>query len=156
MGITDLPLNDAGRAELVVLAAQLAEAPPEQFQFGPEEASRETASLVAQAVGQKARRPVRDLHEINLGLWQGLCEEELKQRFTSAYEQWRESPETVALPEGEPMADAAMRVQHAAERALRRYRDKRIAFVLGPMAAAALRSRLEDRSLARFWEHYDA
>ena len=155
-GITDLPLNPAGRESVAALAESLRAAPPDDIFHGPEEAARETARRLGGSLGIRPHRAVKDLHELNLGLWQGLRREEIEQRFTSAYEEWRVSPESVAPPEGEPVAEAAARLRAAALRRLKRRDGRRVALVVGPMAAAMLRGLLTDGTLSAFWEYYDA
>ena len=156
IGRTDLPLNDAGRAQVDDWAAQLLDAPPALLQYGPEEAARETARLLSRRLGLRSGRPIGDLAEMDVGLWAGLTPADVEQRFTSAYDDWRNSPESVCPPEGEPVADALRRIERAAQRSLRKHAQSRVGFVVGPMAAAALRCKLEEGAMERFWEYVDA
>lgn len=155
-GRTDLPLNADGITDVDRWAAELLGAPPTLLQIGPEEAARETARILSRRFGLRSARPIKDLAEMHIGLWAGLTADEIEQRFTSAYQDWRNQPESVCPPEGEPFADAALRLERAARRALRKHADQRVAFVVGPMAAAALRCTLADGAMDRFWEYFDA
>lgn len=156
IGRTDLPLNDAGRAEVAALADSLAAAPPAVLTCGPEESARETAGILGKRLSLRVGRPLKDLHELHLGLWAGLTESEIEQRFTTAYEDWRNAPDAFCPPDGEPVADAAARLHRSAERAVKKHPGETVAFVVGPFAAALLRCRFESLSLDQFWSLVDA
>lgn len=155
-GVTDLPLNAAGRSEVVALAERLRQSAPDEIHHGPEEAARETARLLGAGLDLRPKRATKNLQEVNLGLWQGLRREEIEERFTSAYDEWRAHPETVSLPEGEAMAHAMDRLHTAAMKCIKRKEGKRIMLVVGPMASAILRSTLGDGTMSMFWEFLDA
>ena len=156
IGATNLPLNEHGRIEVTSWASMLASSPPDKLQYGPEEAGRETTSILARRLHIRHGRPSKQLREPSLGLWEGLTVVELEQRFTSAYEDWRGSPESFCPPEGEPVADAAERLHAAAERVLRKDADERVLFVVGPMAAALLRCKLAGEPISEFWTYLHA
>lgn len=155
IGGTNLPLNDAGKADLALLAETLDAAPPDAIKSGPEDVARDSARIIAKRFKLRVGRPTKELAELNLGLWSGLTESEIEQRFTRAHEQWRENAETVCPPEGESVGDAAVRLNRAAQRVLRKHDEGRVALVVGPMAAAVLRCRLSGESLEGFWRYYD-
>ena len=155
IGRTDLPLNESGRAAATAIAEQLDAAPPDAIKSGPEEEARETARIIAKRFRLRLSRPIKELAEINLGLWSGLTEAELQQRFTGAHEQWRENPEAICPPEGETIGDALARLNRAVERMAHKQAAGRLGMVVGPMAAAALRCHLSDKSFDHFWRYYD-
>lgn len=155
-GRTDLPLTPSGLGEIARLIESLDAAPPDSVHCGPEEAARETARLLSKRFRLRVGRPVRDLAEVHLGLWSGLTEGEIEQRFNRAHEQWRENPDTVCPPEGETLDHAAARLNRARQRLLKKHPEGRIAFVVGPMAGAILRCVANGENLRRFWEHFDA
>lgn len=145
-GETDLPMTGAGRAEVAAIIARLNGQPVAQVLSGPDEASVTTAKLVAEHAGAK-RRKVAGLGEMDLGLWQGLLESELTDRFSKSYCQWRDDPTGVTAPEGESVEEARGRVLHALARALSRAGRGPVAVVVRPLAWAIIRCWLESRPL---------
>lgn len=114
-GATDLPASEAGldaaRAALgsfdVTPAIGLIAA-------APDEASRQTAEVIAAAAGASAKvKRVTGLTEVNLGLWQGLTRKAFAERHPRVYGQWKTDPWRVAPPEGELLEAAEARVNTA-------------------------------------------
>jgi broad specificity phosphatase PhoE len=132
-GAVSLPLTaeaiDAVRHLIDGLDADVAAV----YRHAGDEACDETAKLIANKFGLRPRDNA-DLQEVNLGLWQGLTQEELRSRFTKAFDQWEENPLTVTPPDGEPLTEAFDRIADAIKRILRRNKDLRIAIALRPMA----------------------
>src|SRR5262249_49622910 len=81
----------------------------------PGEASIGAARVVAGAAegagGTAAKVTAEEsLREMDLGLWEGLSEHELNERFPRAARQWQDDPDCVCPPEGEAFAEARGRV----------------------------------------------
>jgi len=153
-GETDLPMSESGREAMAALARQLADEPLETIFCGPDEASLEAARLLAEQTGARVRK-VADLAEMRLGLWEGLREAELQERYPKAYQQWREDPTAVTPPEGDTLLTVAERTLGAAEKALERTQRGPVAFVLRPIVRSVLASALEQRSLSSIWRLRD-
>lgn len=151
-GNIDLSLNAEGQQQALndaeVLAAQFA---PAAVFCGPEDAARQTASTVARRCDLRVHKR-QELHEVDLGHWEGLTETEFRERFPKAYRQWREDPVTVCPPEGETLVAAAARLGRALAKALRRSGEGDVIVVCGPLAAVVLRLHREKQPLGRFWE----
>jgi broad specificity phosphatase PhoE len=92
------------------------------------------------------------LEEIDLGLWEGLTQDEMKKRFAKAYKQWKDDPTSIRPPEGEALAVAGERLGEALHRLSRKHHNSCFALVLGPLALAAVRCQLEGRGYDSFWE----
>lgn len=131
-GDADLPLADAGRDELVHLAAETTLPPVRLIHCGPDEASRSTAKLFAATIGAKVK-PAAALAEMKLGLWQGLRAGELIERYPTAYRQWTTDPAGVAVPGGETLQQTAERIQQGAIRLIQRTEDDAVVLVLRPI-----------------------
>jgi broad specificity phosphatase PhoE len=154
VGDTDVPLSDEGRVEAEQIARAVAGQAIVAVFCGPEDAARQTADAIGKATGRKVRVK-EELHEIDLGHWEGLTEAEFRERFPSVYRQWKEDPTTVRPPEGESLDEAAARLEAGLAKLLRRRRQTNVAIVTGPFAAATLSLRLESASLSRFWERVE-
>lgn len=100
-------------------------------------AANEAATQTAQIIGKKfgiRPRDNQDLEEVNLGLWEGLLPDDLRQRFPTVYPKWEEQPLQVTPPDGEPLSGAIERIRGAVNRVLRRNRGYSFALALRPMA----------------------
>lgn len=152
-GLSDHPLSESGREEL--LAALDAAALPRAgvVLHGPDDASSATAAIVAGKTSARTRE-LSGLKEADLGLWCGLGATDLEERYCSAFRQWREDPSVVNIPEGEPAAEAEARVAKAVAGALERVKPggRSVAIVLRPVAFQLLRRRLLDRPLSEVWD----
>jgi broad specificity phosphatase PhoE len=103
------------------------------YRHAGDEACDETAKIIAKKFNLRPRDNP-DLQEVNLGLWQGLTQDELRSRFTKAFDQWEENPLTVTPPDGEPLTEAIDRISDALKRILRRNKDLQVAIALRPMS----------------------
>ncbi len=153
IGRTDLPLNEAGRNDVAALAESLAAAPPDGVHTAPEEAARETAKLLARSLKLRAARPIKDLHELDLGLWVGLTASAAEQRFSRAFEQWKGDPASCRPPSGELFEQAMERLVRTVDRWAQRHPEGQAAFIVGPMAAAILRCKAEGGAFTSFWKY---
>ena len=77
-GLTDVPLTDEGRRVAASLEARLAPLEPVLVLASPLARARETAEIVAEALGLPVeRRPA--LREVDVGSWQGLTRDEVEE-----------------------------------------------------------------------------
>ena len=153
-GGTDLPLNEYGHRQAVAYAAEIAALQPTTVRSGTEKATKQTATLLAHELRVKVRSS-KELREVSLGLWEGLSQDELGERFARVYRQWRTAPLAVEPPEGEALAIAAERLRSAVEKVANRHPGETIVIVLGQFAYALLRCQLADCGYEAFWEYVD-
>lgn len=145
-GSTDLPLSDHGRASIMAEAHRAGGAKAAIVHHPQDEAASDTARLCA--LGGEKLRDVAELADPNLGLLEGLTEQEFAERFRSRHKQWEEDPITLAPPEGEEVAAAAGRIFRAVARIIRKSRGDSVAIVLHDLGWAMLRCWIADRPLA--------
>ena len=150
-GETDLPMSESGRAAMSAMSSSLADAHVEAVYCGPDEASVETARVVASHTGARVRK-VQDLAEMRLGLWEGLREAELLERYPKAYQQWRDDPTAVTPPEGEMLIANSDCIIAVASKALERAPRGPIALVLRPLAMAIVATWLKQGALSDLWK----
>lgn len=151
-GSCDLPLCEAGCRDAEDLAAKLASTPLSVIYCGPDDACVATAEAVARVTGSKVK-PIADLGEIGLGLWEGLLGSEIEEKYPTAYRQWIEDPASVNAPEGEPMLEAEDRILGAVAKALDKVRDGSggVALVLRPLALGVVRCWLAGEAVSNLW-----
>jgi probable phosphoglycerate mutase len=138
-GRTDLPLSATGRAEAAAtalhLAGTLAGLPKPLVHAAPDEASIETATLIADRLNVRPR-VLDGLQTMDLGLWEGLLESEIEARFPSASRLWSEQPSLVAAPRGEEFEEADLRFRRTVCEILERPPSRTVVFVSRPLPFA--------------------
>lgn len=154
-GKRDLPLSTLGENKLVAcLGAVLAQTGSDAFSTiysAPDEASRQTARVVAKQAGGKVR-VLESLAAMDLGIWEGLRESDVHERFPSAYKQWREDPAQVTPPEGDSFVEVEMHVLNALNRAVEKAGEKGVALVLRPLEYGLARCLLMKRPTRDLWD----
>jgi broad specificity phosphatase PhoE len=118
-GSLDLPLSDYGETQIAQILEELRPLNIEQIYYSPTEPAISTARKVAVALGVPAKA-IDGLENVNHGLWQGMCIEEIKRKQPKVFKQWHDAPESVCPPEGETCDDAFQRAQRALKKLMRR------------------------------------
>lgn len=153
-GACDLPLTAAGLATVRAQLPALAGAKLSAILTSNDEASKQTAALVAAAAEGLAPRirPIEGLADACMGLWEGLRHAELEEKFPKVYKSWREDPEAVIVPEGETLSEAQTRIVQALGSPFGRAGgDGAIAVVLRPMALTLVRCWVDAAPLRNVW-----
>lgn len=145
-GVTDLPLSDAGRIAVTADLVHVAGVKIAAIHHPPDEAAIDTAKIFAPVLGAKLRESP-ELNDPNLGLLEGLIEQEFAERFRSRHKQWKEDPITLSPPEGEDITTAADRIFRGVAKIVRRSRGEEIALVLHDIGLSMLRCWFADRPL---------
>ena len=91
-GRQDIPLNERGHFQAQCLGKAMENRPITAVFSSPQIRAMETAIAVASPAGVPVI-PVRDLMEINYGVWEGKTEEELLSDDRALYEAWWSPPE---------------------------------------------------------------
>ena len=148
---TPLPLSDEGRAQAAAWGDALAARELVTLYSSEEQSSMETASLVVERSEAK-RKYTEALDEIDFGLWEGLTETQLSDRFPKLFKTWVEDPRSVSIPDGEELGKAAVRIKAALRQIVRKHRNGAVGVVLGPTVLALGRCELEQVPLGRLRE----
>jgi broad specificity phosphatase PhoE len=133
VGNHPLPLTELGHQNIERVIAGLDQPVSAVFRCKKNEACDEVAKMLAAQFKLKPHDNAA-LDEINAGLWQGLTRNELKFRYPSVAEQWKENPLSVHPPEGESVVQAIERISSGLKRILRKGKGKTIALALRPVA----------------------
>ena len=151
-GAADLPMAASGSQAAQEQVAQFAGQKLVAIATAPDEASRATAKLLAQATGVKRVAAVPELGEMALGLWEGLRYEELEQRYCSAGRQFMDNPSGVTAPEGDQVDAYAARVQGALGQVVGGHRaGSNIGIVVRPIALGLMRCFLNGADICELW-----
>ena len=110
-GWNDDQLTEGGREGVVELARALG------FRGGrlyasPVRRAVDTAEILATELGLEVRT-VHDLHELEVGEWKGLTEEEVSERWPEAYRAWLETPDILAVKGRESLEELRERARSA-------------------------------------------
>ncbi len=159
LGSADLPLSNTGRASINEAAAHLAsELGIQPGRKGPiglvrhpdDEAARETARVVAEAIGAKTK-VLEKLADPNLGLLEGLSEEEFAERYGKRAKQWQQDLLSLNPPEGEPIQDMRARLFDSIAKLIKRSKTGESAVVLHDVAVGLLWCWSADRPATDLW-----
>jgi broad specificity phosphatase PhoE len=149
-GRTDSALSALGRSQVARLARALAPVPFEAVYTSPLARALDTARAIA-APHNLSVVTVDDLHEIELGTWEGLTEAEITARFGDVVARRRQDPEGVVPDGGESLFDVQARATRALREILLRHRDATIAVVAhGAVNKMVLLSAL-DAPVSAYW-----
>lgn len=150
-GAADLPLSPAGRSVVQAEASTLLGRELAMVLTAPDEASRETARLVAEATGSKVV-VVPELAEPALGLWEGMRYDDLEKRYCRAGRVFLEDPCGVVAPDGDALPATAERVLKAFAKATSRCKaGASVAVVVRPIALGVIRCALNEADLGQLW-----
>jgi glucosyl-3-phosphoglycerate phosphatase len=129
-GQTDIPLNETGQAQAERAARLLAALRPDMIFSSDLQRAASTVAPLARMTGLPVSYD-KDLRERSGGVWEGLTDQEIAQRYPAERESW--SP-----PEGETASVVADRVSGALRRAADSLGDGGLAVVVGHGAALRL------------------
>jgi len=150
-GTLDVPLNDHGKSEVARLTQELAGRGIVAVYCSTCEPAQSTATAIAQALHVKLKE-LRGMQNLDHGLWQGMCIDEVKRKQPTVYRQWQDQPESVRPPDGETLAEASERVDQVLEKLLKRHRQGVIALVVPEPLATLVKVRLGKGKLGDLWQ----
>ncbi len=123
----------------------------EQILHAPDELATRTAELLGRQL-LVPTKAAEGLAEVDVGLWAGLTEEQLKSRFASAHRELCESPLNVSPPGGESLGAADARLKTFLKKQMKRNGEAVLGLVLRPVTFAIARCVLEGRAPSTVWE----
>lgn len=150
----DLKINEAGRAEAATAANEVASQSPKSLLCGTDEPAIETAAIIAASLGLKYKA-VEEFREMDLGLWEGLTDDQFRERFSRVHRAWHDDPGSVAPPNGEALPKVDARIEAGIRYHLKRKTVSPIVIVLGRLAYAATRCRFADGTHEHFWDYVE-
>ena len=151
LGRVELPPDRRNEEQCIHWAEQLRTLELKQIFHAPDELATRMAALV----GRKLVIPTKpndDLAEVDVGLWAGLTEAQLKSRYASAYRQLCESPLNVNPPGGESLGAANTRLRAFLKKQIKRNGRTALGLVLRPVSLAMAWCALDHHQPAEIWE----
>ena len=151
LGRVELEPGPTGEDQCTQWAEMLATLDLKQIFHAPDQLATRTAKWL----GRKLVVPTKSagsLAEVDVGLWAGLTEAQLKSRYASAHRELCESPLNVNPPAGESLGAAHARLGAFLKKQMKRNGDVAVGLVLRPVSFAMARCALEGRELSAVWE----
>jgi broad specificity phosphatase PhoE len=124
----DLALNATGAQQADRVAQLLAQNPVAAVYSSPMRRALETA----RAIAERCRVEVvmrEELIECNVGCWEGLDWDGIREKFPNDYENFQRDPSRFPYPGGETYSDVARRVVPVLEQLLEKHRGERFVVV---------------------------
>ncbi|MFQ5807808.1 MAG: histidine phosphatase family protein [Phycisphaerae bacterium] len=147
----ELELTPVGETQCAQWGEQLRPLMLSKIFHAPDELSKATALHI----GRRLNIPTKALGaliEVDLGLWAGLTEDQLKKRYAKAHRQLVDSPLSVSPPQGEGFSEAAHRVRTCLKKRIKPDGPTGIGLVMRPLTFAMARYVLEGAASAKIWE----
>lgn len=153
-GDMDLPINEVGLKEAELAADAIRAMSPRTIYCGTDGPASQTAKSVAASLGLKFKG-LDPLREMDLGLWEGLTEDQFRERFSRVHKAWHDDPSSVEPPNGESLPVVEARLEHAFFSLLKKRTISPVVIVLGRLAYSAARCRFHDHLYEHFWDYVD-
>ncbi len=150
-GTLDVPLSEQGSSEVAQLIGQLADQGIETIYSAPCEPAQQTGRFLAAGLGVKLKKLDR-MQNLDLGLWQGMLVDDVRQKQPKVYRQWQEQPENVCPPEGEMLNEAEQRVRAALTKLLKRHKEGVVGLVVPEPLASLVRRFIRKDELGDLWK----
>lgn len=150
-GTLDIPLNAEGSRQAAHAAAELADQDISVVCFSPNQSAEQTAEVLARSLGVKTKS-LRNLQNLDHGLWQGKRVDELKEKQKKVYRQWQEQPDTICPPEGEMVGEARQRIKTVLDKLIKKHKNQVIALVAPEPLTSLVRCYLEQSDIGDLWE----
>lgn len=112
MGRSDENLNEVGYTQARCLSSRLDSLPITSIYTSPLLRANVTARILGEPHGLEPHA-LDELTEIQIGEWQGLHRDEVKQKWPEVWKMWRNDPSTVTIPAGENLVDVTDRAIRA-------------------------------------------
>lgn len=152
LGRTELALSERGINHISAWIEELNHAGVSRLFHSPDELATMTASTLAKALKVSAK-PAEELQEVDLGLWAGLTESELKSRFAKAHRELNEAPLNVSPPGGEEVAVAAERIKNGLKKRVKpNGKQAAVGLVMRPLMLALARAALGETAPHEIWK----
>ena len=149
-GRADIPLNETGKRQAVLLGEYLKDETIDAVYTSPLSRAEETAARIAGPHQMKAVA-VSDLTDMDFGEWQGKELDEISQKYKDLYRDWLNIPEQAAIPGGESFARITGRITRFMEEVKARHGNGKIVIVTHRVIVKLAICLLLEISNNRFW-----
>jgi broad specificity phosphatase PhoE len=150
-GCLDIPLSPAGLEQAQRVAIAMVGLSVTAVYCGPCESAQATARTIADATRCKLKI-CECFRNLDHGLWQGKCIDEIKRQQPKLFRQVQENPRAFHPPGGETLAEAESRVSKQLDKLHRKHSKETIAVVIPEPLATLVASKLKSVDFGDLWE----
>lgn len=151
-GWKDAPLTDLGKKQAEVLGKKIRDIDFDKIYCSPLDRTRKTAEI---ALNSKEDTPIvfdERLKEINMGEWEGMKSETIKEEYSEYYDKFWNSPDQYEPKTGESYHDVKKRIIDALENMIEADPDENILIITHGCASRVILSYFEGRPLSELWD----
>lgn len=150
-GVCDIPLNEEGKTDALRIASELTATKIDAVYSSCLSRSYQTAEFICKGRRLKLKK-LKELNEVNQGVWQGLCIKDIKKRYKKQYSLWRALPLSAKPPQGEGMQDAYDRAINTVHRILERYsKDQTVCVVTHELILSFIKCYFKNEDINNIW-----
>lgn len=151
-GNLEIPLNEQGRKESIQIAKSL-NIPIDVIYTSQLSRAYQTADIITKRLGiKKKSKRLKELNEINQGLWQGLPVEQIRKRYKKIFTKWKNYPTSVKPPQGESLAQVYDRVITTVQKIADKYPSQNICLVTHKIVTALIKIHYLNLDMDKIWE----
>ncbi len=150
-GSVDVPLSEEGKTDAERIASDLAKVRIDAIYSSFLSRSYETANAIAKVHNLKPKK-IKELNEINQGVWQGLCLGDIKKRYKKQYTLWKSSPISAKPPQGESMKEAYDRAVNAVQKILEKHSGSTVCIVSHEIVTTLIKCHFKNENLEDIWK----
>jgi broad specificity phosphatase PhoE len=147
-GFRDISLSPQGKKQVKQLCAQMSGIKASAVYCSDRTRAIETARIIFK---RKKLRKIKDLREMNFGVFEGLTYAQAREKYPRIYGRWLNDPFSIALPKGEHLNNFKQRVVKALAKIIRDNKDTSIAVVCHGGTIGIFISHILDKK--EFWKH---
>ena len=152
-GDLNVSLNSEGKEEVHQLGDKISRLAIGVIYTSHGEPTESTAKILGERLGVKVKK-LDALRNLNLGLWQGLCYDEIQRKQPRVFKQYLQQPETVCPPEGESIVEATSRVSALLRKLTKKHKEGLVGVVASEPLAGLIRSICRNETMEN-WRRID-
>ncbi len=150
-GSKDIELSDRGRLQAQLLGKRLENYQVDYIYSSDLIRAYETATTIADFFHLEVNQ-IPGFREMSFGEWEGLTNDQIKQKYDSHFTIWRNQPHEAQIPGGEMLLDVQKRGLQALHQLVNQHRNKNILIVSHGTALKAILLGLLDIDLSYFYK----
>jgi broad specificity phosphatase PhoE len=149
-GCLDIPLSASGLEQVRKTAIEIAPMQVAAVYCGPCESAQATAKEIAETIRCKWK-VCECFRNLDHGLWQGKCIEEIKRQQPKLYKQVQDNPRIFSPPGGESLDEAELRISKQLAKLRKKHAHETIAVVIPEPLATLVASKLKSVVFDDLW-----
>ncbi len=151
-GRLEIPLNENGKNQIKSLGEVLKNKGIEIIYSSPLKRSIMSAEILSKSIGRDFYS-MEEFNNINLGIWQGMEKEMVKEKFPKEWERWINDTDNFKIEGGETLKDIRDRIDTGFKKLLKK-KEKKIAIVTHRSILKVIFAYILQIEKNYFWKFY--